>query len=252
MLPVMPVAVGEIAPDFVLKDQNNQDVRLSDFRAYRPVLLVFYPLAFTGVCASELHSLSDLGGVQVLTVSVDSVYAHKVWADREGFTVPLLADFWPHGAVASGVRRVQRGAGVRGARHVHGRLWTALCGSPRCTGRVIPVAGGVERGAGVGRCTFVSGRFRPLRRRAVGPLRAASAFAGGLGLCGGLGRFQVCRFGPRLRRNARYFVELRTRSASRHDHLGQVSECGRSLVLHRSLPMRRGSGLFGPTGTWHR
>jgi mycoredoxin-dependent peroxiredoxin len=116
MLPVMPVAVGEMAPDFVLKDQNNQAVRLSDFRARRPVLLVFYPLAFTGVCEGELHSLSSLAGAQILTISVDSVYAHKVWADREGFTVPLLADFWPHGAVASayGVLDAERGYALRG------------------------------------------------------------------------------------------------------------------------------------------
>jgi peroxiredoxin (alkyl hydroperoxide reductase subunit C) len=116
MLPVMPVAVGEKAPDFVLKDQNNQAVRLSDFRAHRPVLLVFYPLAFTGVCEGELHSLSSVHSAQVLTISVDSVYAHKVWADREGFSVPLLADFWPHGSVATayGVFNATRGYAERG------------------------------------------------------------------------------------------------------------------------------------------
>jgi mycoredoxin-dependent peroxiredoxin len=115
MLPVMPVAVGEMAPDFVLKDQNNRDVRLSDFRAHRPVLVVFYPLAFTGVCGSELHSLSSVSSL-VLTVSVDSVYAHRVWAEQEGFTVPLLADFWPHGEVASsyGVFNETRGYAERG------------------------------------------------------------------------------------------------------------------------------------------
>src|SRR5690349_2682882 len=117
MLPVMPVAVGEMAPDFVLKDQNNQDVRLPDFRSRHPVLLVFYPLAFTSVCSSELQSLSSLPAwVQVLTVSVDSVYAHKVWAVQEGFSVPLLADFWPHGEVASsyGVFNAARGYAERG------------------------------------------------------------------------------------------------------------------------------------------
>jgi peroxiredoxin (alkyl hydroperoxide reductase subunit C) len=102
----MPIAVGAEAPDFVLKDQNNQEVRLSDFRGKRTVLLVFYPLAFTGVCQGELHEIRDNldeyvnDEVQVLTVSVDSVYSHKVWADREGYQFPMLADFWPHGAVA--------------------------------------------------------------------------------------------------------------------------------------------------------
>ncbi|SIN12366.1 peroxiredoxin [Micromonospora cremea] len=102
----MPVEVGAEAPDFVLKDQNNQEVRLSTFRGRRTVLLVFYPLAFTGTCQGELSEVRDNLGeyanddVQVLTVSVDSVYSHKVWADREGYQFPMLADFWPHGAVA--------------------------------------------------------------------------------------------------------------------------------------------------------
>lgn len=101
------IDVGAEAPDFVLKDQNNQEVRLSDFRGKRSVLLVFYPLAFTRVCEGELCQVRENLGdfvnddVQLLTVSVDSVYAHKVWATQERFTFPLLSDFWPHGAVAS-------------------------------------------------------------------------------------------------------------------------------------------------------
>jgi len=102
----MPIDVGARAPDFTLKDQNNQEVRLADFHGRKAVLLVFYPLAFTGTCQGELTELQDSlpdfanGSVQVLTVSVDSPYSHKVWADREGFDFPLLSDFWPHGAVA--------------------------------------------------------------------------------------------------------------------------------------------------------
>ncbi|GAA0736412.1 peroxiredoxin [Dactylosporangium roseum] len=102
----MTLEVGYEAPDFVLKDQNNQEVRLSAFRGRKAVLLVFYPLAFTGTCQGELGAVRDNLGdfqndnVQVLTVSVDSPYSHKVWADREGFGFPLLSDFWPHGAVA--------------------------------------------------------------------------------------------------------------------------------------------------------
>ncbi|MFI5925026.1 peroxiredoxin [Micromonospora sp. NPDC051543] len=103
----MLIEVGAEAPDFVLKDQNNQQVRLSDFREKRAVLLVFYPLAFTGTCQGELAEVRDNldeyanDDVQVLTVSVDSVYSHKIWADREGYQFPLLADFWPHGGVAA-------------------------------------------------------------------------------------------------------------------------------------------------------
>jgi mycoredoxin-dependent peroxiredoxin len=118
----MPIGVGDEAPDFVLKDQNNQEVRLSDFRDRRNVLLVFYPLAFTGTCQGELCQLRDNlndfvnDDVQVLTVSVDSPFAHKIWAEREGYEFPLLADFWPHGAVAQayGVFNDERGFANRG------------------------------------------------------------------------------------------------------------------------------------------
>jgi peroxiredoxin len=114
----MPIEVGAQAPDFQLKDQNNQQVRLSDFRGSRNVLLVFYPLAFTGICQGELTEIRDNLGdyandrVQVLTISVDSVYSHKVWADREGFTFPMLADFWPHGAVAQAYGVFNEVAGI--------------------------------------------------------------------------------------------------------------------------------------------
>ncbi|GAA1626252.1 peroxiredoxin [Actinoplanes couchii] len=118
----MPIDVGAAAPDFVLKDQNNQEVRLSDFHGRKAVLLVFYPLAFTGRCQGELTEIQENLDVyagehlQVLTVSVDSVYSHKVWATREGFDFPMLADFWPHGAVATayGVFDDERGIANRG------------------------------------------------------------------------------------------------------------------------------------------
>jgi peroxiredoxin (alkyl hydroperoxide reductase subunit C) len=102
----MPIDVGAQAPDFILKDQHNQDVRLSDFRDRKAVLLVFYPLAFSGTCQGELSEVKDNlpayanDNVQVLTVSVDSTWSHRIWAEREGFEFPLLSDFWPHGAVA--------------------------------------------------------------------------------------------------------------------------------------------------------
>jgi peroxiredoxin len=118
----MAIEVGVEAPDFLLKDQNNREVRLSSFRGAKNVLLVFYPLAFTGTCRGELGRIRDHldefvnDRVQVLTVSVDSVYSHKVWADREHYDFPLLADFWPHGAVASsyGVFNASRGFANRG------------------------------------------------------------------------------------------------------------------------------------------
>ncbi len=100
------IEVGELAPDFTLKDQNNEEVTLSSFRGAQAVLIVFYPLAFTGICTGELCVVRDdmtffqNDDVQVLTVSVDSAYSHKVFSEREGYEFPLLSDFWPHGAVA--------------------------------------------------------------------------------------------------------------------------------------------------------
>jgi peroxiredoxin (alkyl hydroperoxide reductase subunit C) len=111
---------GSPAPDFTLRDQNNQEVRLSSHRGSRNVLLVFYPFAFTGTCQGELQAIRDNpfdpDNVQVLTVSVDTVFSHKVWAEREGFDFPLLADFWPHGEVAQayGVFNFDRGCANRG------------------------------------------------------------------------------------------------------------------------------------------
>jgi mycoredoxin-dependent peroxiredoxin len=118
----MPIEVGAEAPDFVLKDQNNQEVRLSDFRGRRTVVVVFYPLAFTGICQGELSEVRDNldeyvnDNVQLLTISVDSAYTHKVWATEQGYEFPLLADFWPHGGVAQayGVFDDEKGFANRG------------------------------------------------------------------------------------------------------------------------------------------
>ncbi|WP_033342266.1 peroxiredoxin [Catenuloplanes japonicus] len=116
------IQVGDEAPAFVLRDQNNQETSLASFRGRQAVLLVFYPLAFTNTCQGEFQDLQahlpdfQNPAVQVLTISVDSIFSHKVWADREGFTFPLLADFWPHGEAARsyGVLDPQRGTAERG------------------------------------------------------------------------------------------------------------------------------------------
>jgi peroxiredoxin len=98
--------LGEPAPDFTLRDQNNEEVSLSSFRDEKAVLIIFYPLAFTGICTGELCRVRDElstfqnDDVQVLTISVDSVFSHKVFSEREGYEFPLLSDFWPHGRVA--------------------------------------------------------------------------------------------------------------------------------------------------------
>ena len=102
----MAVELGDPAPDFTLKDQHNGEVSLASFRDRQAVVLIFYPATFTGVCQGELAAVQqDLAtlqndDVQVIAVSVDSPFANKVWAEQEGFTFPILSDFWPHGAVA--------------------------------------------------------------------------------------------------------------------------------------------------------
>jgi mycoredoxin-dependent peroxiredoxin len=118
----MAVEVGDSAPDFELKDQHGSPVKLSDFRGEKDVVLVFYPLAFSGVCTGELCTIRDelptFGGedVQVLTVSVDSMFSHRAWADQEKYEFPLLSDFWPHGGVAQayGVFDEEKGLSIRG------------------------------------------------------------------------------------------------------------------------------------------
>jgi len=116
------VDVGDEAPDFELPDQDRTPVRLSDFRGRKNVVLVFYPLSFTGTCQGELctirDSIEDFSGddVQTLAVSVDSTAVHKQWADEQAYTFPLLADFWPHGDVARayGVLQEDLGVALRG------------------------------------------------------------------------------------------------------------------------------------------
>lgn len=118
----MTVEVGSEAPDFTLNDYNKQPVQLSSFRGDKPVLVVFYPFAFSGICTGELCQLRDEfadydnKGVQVLGISVDTPFSLKAWAEKEGYQFPLLSDFWPHGEVAQayGVFNDAAGLAVRG------------------------------------------------------------------------------------------------------------------------------------------
>jgi peroxiredoxin len=98
--------IGDMAPDFVLKDQNGKELKLSDFRG-KKVLLSFHPLAWTRVCSQQMQSLEENKNVfeslntVAVGLSVDTVPSKKAWAKELGITsTPLLADFWPHGAVA--------------------------------------------------------------------------------------------------------------------------------------------------------
>jgi len=119
----MTTGVGEQAPDFELQDQHGQTVRLSGLRGRTAALVVFYPWAFSRVCGGELQELRDrydevLGSdVALLAVSTDPFFSLRAYADQEGFTFPLLSDFWPHGAVAKdyGVFDEEAGVALRGS-----------------------------------------------------------------------------------------------------------------------------------------
>lgn len=89
---------GDKAPDFSLRASDKSLVSLQDFRG-KNVVLLFYPLAFTGVCTKELcmmrDSLADYEQLdaQILAISVDSLYTLNKWKQEEGFNFPLLSDF---------------------------------------------------------------------------------------------------------------------------------------------------------------
>lgn len=94
------------APDFELPNQFGEHVRLADYRGVKPVALVFFPLAFSSTCTTELCTLRDNIGmfrdhrVELLGISVDSKATLRSFAETEGYDFNLLADFWPHGEVA--------------------------------------------------------------------------------------------------------------------------------------------------------
>jgi peroxiredoxin len=98
-------AVGDTAPDFELANQYGEQIRLSAMQG-APVALVFYPFAFSGVCTGELCELQENLAlfadrrVRVLGISADHKYALKAYAAEQGIEFGLLADYWPHGAVA--------------------------------------------------------------------------------------------------------------------------------------------------------
>ena len=115
------INVGENAPDFVLKDHNGIEFKLSNLKGNR-VLLSFHPLAWTSVCAKQMQSLEtnkerfdELNTIAV-GVNVDPPPSKKAWAGELGIeNTRLLSDFWPHGEVAKkfGVFREKEGFSER-------------------------------------------------------------------------------------------------------------------------------------------
>lgn len=110
----MAIKVGEPAPDFTLPDQHGHPTSLSALNG--PVLIVFFPAAFTPVCSSELQVLRDasLPGATVLGISCDSPYALRAFAEAEALPFALLSDFWPHGEVAEAYGAFLRERGIAG------------------------------------------------------------------------------------------------------------------------------------------
>lgn len=104
------IKVSEKAPDFMLKDQNKNEYKLSDLKGKR-VLLSFHPMAWTGVCAKQMKALDrkkkvfdDLNTL-AFGVSIDHVPCKYAWAKELNITqTPLLCDFWPNGALARDYR----------------------------------------------------------------------------------------------------------------------------------------------------
>ena len=102
----MSPLIGDLAPDFTLSNQHGEPVTLSDFRGKKNVVLVFYPMSFTGICTGELCEIRDNiavfqdANVELLAISIDTKYVQKKFADEEGYKFSVLSDFWPHGAVA--------------------------------------------------------------------------------------------------------------------------------------------------------
>jgi peroxiredoxin len=102
----MAIAVGQVAPDFSLKDQYDKEVKLSDFVGKKNVVIVFYPLDWSPTCTKEhvclVNGMKDFETLDavVLGVSVDSAWSHKAYAEKMGIKYSLLADFQPRGVMA--------------------------------------------------------------------------------------------------------------------------------------------------------
>ncbi len=108
----MPIAVGTKAPDFTLKSKQASgvvEVKLANSLGQKNTVLLFFPLAFTGVCTKELcdvtAGLSAYAGLNadVIGISVDSPFAQEAWAQKEKIGIPLASDLNKTTAKAYGV-----------------------------------------------------------------------------------------------------------------------------------------------------
>ena len=95
----MSVDVGAKAPDFTLPNQDRENVTLSEQLKNGPVVLAFFPAAFSSVCQQEMCTFRDsmaqltASSAKVLGVSTDTFFAQKAWADAQKLNFPLLSDY---------------------------------------------------------------------------------------------------------------------------------------------------------------
>ena len=95
----MSVDVGAKAPDFTLPNQDREPVTLSEQLRSGPVVLAFFPAAFSSVCQTEMCKLRDSASAlnkvnaKVLGISTDTFFALKAWGDQNQLNFPLLSDY---------------------------------------------------------------------------------------------------------------------------------------------------------------
>ncbi len=111
--------VGDLAPDFVLPATTGKEIRLSDFRGQKVVILAFFPAAFTGGCTKQVKgyqaNLEKIGGLsaQVLAVSTDNLPTLRRWSEELKLEYPLLSDFMRKVSAEYGVLNEARGTANR-------------------------------------------------------------------------------------------------------------------------------------------
>ena len=94
----MSLKTGDKAPDFTLRSSEKEQISLKQYRGKNTIVL-FFPMAFTGVCTKELCAMRDSIAdyekldTQILAISVDSVFSLGKWKEEQKFNFPLLSDF---------------------------------------------------------------------------------------------------------------------------------------------------------------
>jgi glutaredoxin-dependent peroxiredoxin len=115
----MSLKIGDAAPQFTLKSSDKADVSLSDYSG-KNVVILFFPLAFTGVCTTELCSIRDNKSdyenlnAEVLAISVDSLFTLAKFKEIEGYNFPLVSDWNKETAAAYGALYDEFVLGMKG------------------------------------------------------------------------------------------------------------------------------------------